>query len=215
VGEVIEERGRTFVRRVIEKPCTLGNKLAIVALYAFGPCIFSALTDIKPGRGGELQLTDAIQVLIDRGSTVQAIKLQTNDVHVDIGNPDSYWEALRISHHNALSRRGRVESLPSILRSTSEHISTETRVERTQEYACEVCGALAMEGDILCNDCSRNFEVVFELVRNHPELSMRDLERMKGILELTGRTLISQRPKVETTADQAILRQRTKRIAVK
>ncbi|MDJ0269039.1 MAG: hypothetical protein NXY59_00520 [Aigarchaeota archaeon] len=47
-----------------EKPTT---NLAIMPIYIFRHTIFDALNAIKPGIGGELQLTDGIQELLDQG----------------------------------------------------------------------------------------------------------------------------------------------------
>ena len=92
------ERGMYVVRRVVEKPEELVSNLAITALYLFDPVIFTALRSIQPGRGGEIQLTDGIQGLIDSGRTVMAVQLDNNERWLDVGNPGSYWEALRRSH---------------------------------------------------------------------------------------------------------------------
>jgi UTP--glucose-1-phosphate uridylyltransferase len=72
--------------------------MAVVAIYAFGPMIFEALKTTQAGKNGEIQLTDAIQKLVDLGSRVYAMKLDSNYVHLDIGSPQSYWNALSISH---------------------------------------------------------------------------------------------------------------------
>ena len=58
------------VRRVVEKPSRdeAPSNLAIIGRYVFTPEIFSALDLIVPGRGGELQLTDAIAMLLEHES---------------------------------------------------------------------------------------------------------------------------------------------------
>jgi UTP--glucose-1-phosphate uridylyltransferase len=97
--------GNLIVKRVVEKPSDPASTLAIMPLYVFNPTIFTALKDTLPGKGGELQLTDAIQRLIDTDHKVQAIKLCADDVRLDIGTPETYWEALELSHRNALDRQ--------------------------------------------------------------------------------------------------------------
>jgi UTP--glucose-1-phosphate uridylyltransferase len=54
------------VRDVVEKPRPEDAKsnLAVIGRYVFTPGIFSALDAITPGVGGELQLTDAIELLL-------------------------------------------------------------------------------------------------------------------------------------------------------
>ena len=55
------------VRGVVEKPSAEDAKsnLAVIGRYVFTPGIFDALDRITPGVGGELQLTDAIALLLD------------------------------------------------------------------------------------------------------------------------------------------------------
>ena len=93
VGERLYE-----VRMVAEKPEKPKSDLTIIPLYVFSPLIFKTLRKVRPGAGGEYQLTDAIQGLIDRGSKVRALELGSSDLRLDMGTPETYWEALRVSH---------------------------------------------------------------------------------------------------------------------
>jgi len=86
------------VNKAIEKPEKPPSKLAIMPIYAFTPAILQALERTKPGVGGEIQLTDAIQILIESGSKVYAVKLKPEEVRLDVGTPETYWEALQLSH---------------------------------------------------------------------------------------------------------------------
>jgi UTP--glucose-1-phosphate uridylyltransferase len=54
------------VRSIVEKPkpADAPSNLAVIGRYVFGPEIFDALDRITPGVGGELQLTDAIGLLL-------------------------------------------------------------------------------------------------------------------------------------------------------
>ena len=81
------------VTNVEEKPKNPKSNLSIVALYRFRPSIFKALNEIR-GKQKELQLTDAIQKLIDWGGNVSAIILNENDRVVEIGTADSYLETI-------------------------------------------------------------------------------------------------------------------------
>jgi UTP--glucose-1-phosphate uridylyltransferase len=88
---------RTYlVENVYEKPSKPVSNLAIIGLYYFHPEIFHALKLIKKGINDELQLTDGIQKLIDLGYSVTAVKLNENDLWFDIGNINSYWDALMV-----------------------------------------------------------------------------------------------------------------------
>jgi UTP--glucose-1-phosphate uridylyltransferase len=94
------EQGIYRVKAATEKPEKPATNLAIMAMYAFRPVIFEALEQTRPGKDGELQLTDAIQKLIDWGSKVYAVKLGKDYKHLDIGNPERYWDALRLSYRH-------------------------------------------------------------------------------------------------------------------
>jgi UTP--glucose-1-phosphate uridylyltransferase len=92
------ETGIFRVKAAVEKPEKPPTNLAIMAMYVFHPVIFKALEATQPGRNGEIQLTDAIQKLIDWGSNVYAVKLDRNYAHLDIGSPERYWDALALSY---------------------------------------------------------------------------------------------------------------------
>jgi len=99
-GERISDRVYD-VRRVVEKPKRPKSNIAIMPLYVFRPIIFKALRRTGRGFGGELQLTDAIQRLIEWKSRVYAYLLGSEDLRLDIGTPETWWEALAVSHSRA------------------------------------------------------------------------------------------------------------------
>jgi len=94
------ENGIYKVRAAIEKPEKPPTNLAIMPMYVFHPVIFKALEKTLPGKGGEIQLTDAIQKLIEWGLNVYAVKLNKNQIRLDIGSPETYWEALSLSYQH-------------------------------------------------------------------------------------------------------------------
>ena len=75
-GEEIEP-GIIRVQKVVEKPEKPKTNWAIMAMYVFNPVIFKALAATIPGMNGEIQLTDAIQKLVDWDKKVYAIKLDS------------------------------------------------------------------------------------------------------------------------------------------
>jgi len=83
---------------VVEKPETPPSNLAIMPFYIFKPEVIEILEGLKPGVGGEIQLTDAIQGLIDRGRNVVATVLRDDELRLDIGTPETYREALQLSY---------------------------------------------------------------------------------------------------------------------
>ncbi len=82
------------VRRVVEKPVSRVSDLAIVGVYALTASVFAAIERIEPSSRGELELTDAIQRLVDDGAPVRAHRL--TDWWRDTGMPEDVLEANRV-----------------------------------------------------------------------------------------------------------------------
>ena len=93
-----EDQDISRVTKAIEKPDTPPTDFGIMPIYLFGHSIFAALEKIQPGKNNEIQLTDAIQWLIDSGMNVKAIRVD-EEKFWDVGTPEAYWQALNKSHH--------------------------------------------------------------------------------------------------------------------
>jgi UTP--glucose-1-phosphate uridylyltransferase len=81
------------IKDIVEKPPrgTAPSTLAVAARYVFSPKIFEALERTRPDHKGEIQLTDAIRLLIHSGERVYAWLLGPDQPRYDIGNFESYF----------------------------------------------------------------------------------------------------------------------------
>ena len=80
------------IRRIVEKPPRdrAPSNLAVIGRYVFTPEIFDALDRIEPGAGGELQLTDAIQLVLEQ-QPVLAVRCEGG--RYDIGHKLDFLRA--------------------------------------------------------------------------------------------------------------------------
>src|ERR687895_1684807 len=82
------------VARLVEKPKEPKTDLALVGVYMFTPAIFEAARAIEPSGRGELEITDAIQTLVDSG-----LRVDPHIVHgwwKDTGQVQDMLEANRL-----------------------------------------------------------------------------------------------------------------------
>ena len=81
------------VRGMVEKPAKEEAPSTLVATgrYLLDRAVFDALGRIEPGKGGELQLTDAIELMIQEGHPVHVV-VHDGKRH-DLGNPGGYIPA--------------------------------------------------------------------------------------------------------------------------
>jgi glucose-1-phosphate thymidylyltransferase len=116
VAELEGER----VKRLEEKPQSPRSNLALVGVYMFTKSVWDAVQGIRPSKRGELEITDALQWLIDHGKTVRS--------HVITG----WWKDT-----------GKLEDMLEANRMAMSH--WESRIEGELDAASVVEGAVVIE----------------------------------------------------------------------
>lgn len=167
---VVDAEGR--VLRLVEKPQEPPSNLALVGIYLFSPLVHEAIDQIKPSWRGELEITDAIQQLVNDGHRVTAHVL--DGWWLDTGKKDDMLEANRVVLDGLIKQeiRGSVDDLSQItgrvsLGSGAEILNSQVRGPAVIGSGTRVCnsfiGPYTSIGDncLVENSCIE-FSVVME-----------------------------------------------------
>ena len=118
VAELDQATGR--VKGLEEKPRQPKSDLVLVGVYLFTPAIHEAVASLKPSWRGELEITEAIQWLLDNGLTVSSTTIT------------GYWKDT-----------GNVPDMLEVNRLVLEGL--EPRVDGTVDDDCEIIGRVVVE----------------------------------------------------------------------
>jgi UTP--glucose-1-phosphate uridylyltransferase len=95
LAAMVAGTGEAFrVTGLVEKPDrdSAPSNLAVLGRYVLPPTTFDAISRIEPGAGGEIQLTDALALLLAEGTPVHGIVYR--GVRYDTGQPLGYLQAV-------------------------------------------------------------------------------------------------------------------------
>jgi glucose-1-phosphate thymidylyltransferase long form len=88
-GEIVE---------VVEKPDDPPSNLVMTGFYTFTPAIFHACHLVQPSDRGEYEISDAVDLLIHSGRTIDALRM--DGWRVDVGYPEDREKAERLLEGN-------------------------------------------------------------------------------------------------------------------
>ena len=191
----VDEQGR--VLQLQEKPKVPPSNLALVGIYFFSSIIHEAIDNIQPSARGELEITDAIQKLIDWQKSVEAIQLK--GWWLDTGKKDDLLEANRIILDTSLqiSVEGEVDE-------KSQIIGRVTIGSGTKIIGSSIRGPV-----IIGNNCiiKNAFIGPYTSVADGVNLTETDLEHsvilqganISGIHQRIVDSVVGQRAKIEIT----------------
>lgn len=192
---VAEVDAQGKVLHLVEKPKVPPSNLALVGIYFFANTVHAAIDRIQPSARGELEITDAIQNLIDHQSRVEARQIE--GWWLDTGKKDDLLEANQIVLDTCLqgSILGEVDSQSQI--SGRVHIGARSRLVN-----CTVRGPV-----IIGEDChlENSFIGPFSSIADHVTLMDADLEhsvilqgaKVVGVQQRIVDSLLGQRAQLQ------------------
>lgn len=189
----VDAQGR--ILRLVEKPKNPPSNLALVGVYLFNSSIHEAIANIQPSARGELEITDAIQKLIDQEKRVEAFQLQ--GWWLDTGKKDDLLEANRVildtCAETAIS--GEVDA-------ASQIIGRVQIGERSKIINCTIRGPVVIGEDCHIENC---FIGPYSSIASHVTMTDADLEhsvilqgaKVTGVHQRIVDSLIGQRAQIK------------------
>ena len=108
-GMALVDEQKKIITKLVEKPKEAISNLIVVGIYGFTPIIFEAIRNIKPSWRNELEITDAMQWLLDEGYTIRY--KMVDGWWKDTGRPEDILDANRlVLDELEPGNRGKVEN---------------------------------------------------------------------------------------------------------
>ena len=188
----VDESGR--ILRLVEKPKVPPSDLALVGVYLFSPEVHKSIAQIQPSARGELEITDAIQNLIERQQPVESVELQ--GWWLDTGKKDDLLEANRI----ILDRGLKAENLGDV--DDNSQVIGRVKIGRNSKLInCKVRGPVVIGENCHLENC---FIGPYSSIADETRLIEADIEHsvilqgaeVVGIHQRIVDSLIGQRAKL-------------------
>jgi glucose-1-phosphate thymidylyltransferase len=183
VAELDEETGR--VKNLEEKPKRPKSDLALVGVYLFTPAIHEAVASLKPSWRGELEITEAIQWLLDNGRTVNSTTI--TGYWKDTGNVTDMLEVNRLVLESLEPRlEGDVDDASEIIGRVVVEAGAQVRSSRIVGPAIigagsRISGAYVGPFTAIDEDCSvEDSEIEYSIVLSRA--SIRGVRRIEASL---------------------------------
>ena len=120
----VDRQGK--VLQLLEKPQNPPSNLALVGVYLFSSTIHNAIANIQPSARGELEITDAIQYLIDQQQKVESFRL--SGWWLDTGKKDDLLAANQIILDSCLDSKIEGEVDPTSNISGRVHVGLDSKI---------------------------------------------------------------------------------------
>ncbi len=169
----LNDKGQVF--HIEEKPKQAKSNFAVIGVYVFSPVIHEAINQIKPSWRGELEITDAIQKVIDMGKKVQSHIL--DGWWLDTGKKDDLLEANRVVLDEFLQRdlkceigndchiMGRVEIGEGTIVSNSTIRGPVSIAENCRLTNCFIGPFTSIGSDTIIENCEIGHSVILDHCR--------------------------------------------------
>src|SRR5690606_13157252 len=159
----LDEQGR--IKQLVEKPRNPVSNLALVGIYMFDPNVFKAVNAIKPSWRGELEITDAIQWLVENGYAVHPY------IHrgwwIDTGKPIDMLEA-----------NNRV--LAELKHKVDGYVDRDSKIDHlvTVERGAEIINSVVRGPAIIGEDCRiiNSYVGPFTSIYHHTKIENSEIE---------------------------------------